>query len=213
MYEKGISPEWLQKGNKMQKFKELVKANRSYRGYDESRKVSREELMELVDCARFAASSVNRQPFQYYLAWEPEDVAKIQAQTHWAKGLPDLELPHKGMYPTAFIVILQDTERFPATARYQRDVGIVAQTMLLAATEMGLGGCMIGFFSPAKVKETLGLGDHMEPMLIVAIGKPAENIVLTEISGEESTAYYRDENDVHYVPKRRLEDIILPAEK
>lgn len=192
--------------------KDLVKANRSYRGYDESRRVTKEELMEMVDCARLAASSVNQQPLQYYLAWEKEEVDRIQPLTGWAKGLPELTLPHKGMCPTAFIVICQNKQIYESLARFQKDVGIAAQTILLAATEMGLGGCMIGSFSAGSVAEALNLPEHLAPLLVVAIGKPAEKIVLTEAQRGESVAYYRDENDVHYVPKRKLEDLILTKE-
>ncbi len=191
------------------KVKELVKANRSYRGYDESRAVTREELLELVDCARLTASTVNLQPLRYYLAYEKETVARIQKLTKWAKGLPELELPHPGKYPPAFIVICQDTRVWDNTARFQRDVGIAAQTMLLAASEMGLGGCMIGSFQAGRISRELELAEYLVPLLVVAIGKPAEQVVLTEIGSAESTAYYRDENDVHYVPKRRLEDIVV----
>lgn len=192
--------------------KDLVRANRSYRGYDESRRVTKEELLEMVDCARLAASSVNRQPLQYYLAWEKEEADRIFAVTKWAKGLPELTLPHKGKAPTAFIVICQNTQLGESLARFQKDIGIVAQTMLLAAAEMGLGGCMIGNFNAGQLKETLGLAEHLAPMLVVAVGKPDEEIVLTEIKPGESVDYYRDENDVHYVPKRRLEDLVLTAD-
>lgn len=190
-------------------FKDLVLKNRSYRGYDESRNITKEELLKMVDCARLTPSSVNGQPFKYYLAWEPEQVAAIQGMTKWARALPDMVLPHPGKCPTAFIVICQDTTFEKSLARYQKDVGIVAQTMLLAATEMGLGGCMIGNFGAATVKETLGLAEGLAPMLIVAIGKPDEEIVLTEVGEDGATSYYRDEKDMHYVPKRSLEDIIL----
>jgi len=192
--------------------KDLVRISRSYRGYDESRAVTKEELMELVECARLAPSSVNRQPLKYYLAWEKEEVGRIQAVTRWAKGLPELTLPHPGKCPTAFIVICQDTKISDSMARFQKDIGIVAQTMLLAAAENGLGGCMIGNFSAVELKKVLGLPENLAPMLIVAIGKPDEEIVLTEIAGGESVDYYRDEHDVHYVPKRRLEDLVITAE-
>ncbi len=188
-------------------FKDLVKRNRSYRGFDESRKITKEELLEFVDCARLTASSVNKQPFKYYLAWEKDQVDQIQAMTKWAAALPQLTLPHEGMHPTAFIVICQDTKI--AAGPFLKDVGIVAQTMLLAAVDQGLGGCMIGNFSPDAVKKALGLAEELTPLLIVAFGKPAETVVLTEVGEDGKTAYYRDENDVHYVPKRRLEDIIL----
>ena len=190
-------------------FKDLVKKSRSYRGYDESRKISREELADFVDCARYAPSSVNRQPFRYCLACEPEQLEKIQPLTGWARGLPEKRLPYPGTRPTAFIVICQETEWEPDLTRFAKDVGIVAQTILLAATEQGLGGIMIGNFSPERLSAALELPAHLVPMLIVAIGKPDETVVLTEAAPGESLNYYRDENDVHYVPKRRLEDVIL----
>ena len=46
-------------------------------------------------------------------------------------------------------------------------------------------------------------------MLIVALGKPDEKVVITDVPKDGDIGYYRDEDDVHYVPKRRLEDIVL----
>ena len=189
--------------------KDLVKKNRSYRGYDESRRVRREELAAFVDCARFAPSSVNRQPFMYYLACEQAQLDLIQPLTGWARALPQMRLPHPGKRPTAFIVICQNTDWEADLGRFRTDVGIVAQTILLAATEAGLGGIMIGNFSPQKLSAALDLPANIAPLLIVAVGKPDETVVLTEANPGESLDYYRDENDTHYVPKRRLEDILL----
>lgn len=189
--------------------KDLARANRSYRGFDESHAISRETLKDLVDCARLAPSSVNAQPFKYALVYEKAAVAKVQACTKWARALPEMTLPHPHLRPTAFIVICQDLTIGDSIPRYQKDVGIVAQTILLAAVEQGLGGCMINNYSAVGVREALVLPDHMQPVLIVALGKPAETIVLTEVGDDGKTAYYRDENDVHYVPKRALDDIIF----
>ena len=188
--------------------KELVKQSRSYRGYDESRKITREELAELVDCARFAPSSVNMQPFRYYLACEKEQLETIQPLTGWARALPEKRLPYPGHRPTAFIVICQETEWQDNLNRFLKDVGIVAQTMLLAAAEKGLGGIMIGNFSPEKISAALELPAHLVPLLIVAFGKPDEEIRIVEVT-DDRTNYYRDENDVHYVPKRSLQDELL----
>lgn len=190
-------------------FKDLVKKSRSYRGYDELYQMTREDLIDLADCARFAPSSINAQPFRYYLAWEQETVKKIQPLTGWARALPQLQLPHEGMCPTGFIVICQDMNLGQSLPRYQKDVGIVAQTILLAAAEKGYGGCMIGNYSAKAVQDTLELPEHLSPVLIVALGKPKEEIVLTEAAEGEDIKYFRDENDVHYVPKRKLEDIIV----
>ena len=190
-------------------FLELVAKSRSYRGYDPDRRLTREELERFVACARLAPSSVNRQPLKYYLAWEEEQAAAIQPLTGWAAALREHRLPHPGHCPPAFIVICQDTALAPETDRYLKDVGIVAQTMLLAAAEQGLGGCMIGSFPQRKLAEVLHLPEGVLPMLVVAFGKPDETVVLTDAEPDGSVTYYRDENDVHYVPKRRLEDLIL----
>lgn len=190
-------------------FKDLVKQNRSYRGYDFTRKVTREELVDFVDCARLSASSINAQPFRYFLAYEDDVVARIQPLTGWARALPQLNLPFEGTNPSAFIVICQDLNIGESIPRYQKDVGIAAQTILLAAAEKGLGGCMIGNYSAAAVKDELKLADNLAVVLIIAIGKPNEEIVITEINEGDNVQYYRDNNNVHYVPKRKLEDIIL----
>ena len=189
--------------------KDLVLKNRSYRGFDESVRISRETLEGFVDCARLCPSSVNKQPLKYFLTWEPEEVEKVQGLTKWARALPEMVLPHPGKRPTGFVVICQDKGIDENLNRYQKDVGIVAQTMLLAAVEQGLGGCMIGNFQAGEVMEVLGLPEEIRPLLIVAFGKPAEEIHLVDVPEDGNTNYYRDENDVHYVPKRTLADELL----
>lgn len=189
--------------------KELVIKNRSYRGFDENYSFTREQLESYIDLTRYTASSVNAQPLKYKIVYEKNEVEAVRPLTRWARALPDMVLPHPNMHATAFIIICQDTDISPNLARYQKDIGIVAQTITLAAVEDGLGGCMIGNFTPDEVKETLNLAENLTPMLIIALGKPAEEIVIKEIDNDESTKYYRDENDVHYVPKRKLKDILI----
>ena len=79
--------------------------------------------------------------------------------------------------------------------------------MLLRAVDLGLNGLMIGAFNKAVLKQEFAL--EMEPLLILAIGKGTEEIRLTTIPEGESHAYYR-ENGVHFVPKVRVDDLILP---
>lgn len=190
---------------------ELVRKNRSYRGYDETYLVSKEQLLDMVECARIAPSTVNKQPLKYYIAYKKEIVDKIQPLTHWAKALTR-EVPYKGHCPTAFIVICQDMEISPIVEGFLKDVGIVAQTILLRATEMKLGGCMIGSFDKAKLHDCLNLSNDIQPLLVLAIGKPDEKIVLEEVDVGDSTMYYRDDKDVHHVPKRKLKDIVFMNE-
>ena len=192
----------------MSKFKDLVLQNRSYRGYDNSSKQTKEELMALVDHARLMPAAKNAQPLKYFLAYEKEVVDQIQVHTKWAGLLADLNLPFEGTKPTSFIIVLQDTDIEPVLAQFQSDVGIAAATITLAAAESGLGCCMIGSYSAMGVKEVMKLPENLSPVLVIAIGKPDEKIVLTEAE-DGNVAYYRDENNVHYVPKRKLEDIIV----
>lgn len=190
-------------------FLEMNMKNRTYRGYDESYKISRETLEELVNLTRYAPASVNMQPMKYYLSYTEETNSIIQPLTGWARQLPGNNLPYPGHRPTGFIVILHDKNVAPNVARFSKDVGIVAQTIALGAVEKGLNIAMIGNFSPEKVKEALCLSDNFEVVLIIAIGKGDETIVITDAEAGQDIAYYRDENDIHYVPKRKLEDIIV----
>ena len=188
---------------------DLLQKNRSYRGYDETYRISRATLEALIDCTRYTASSVNMQPLKYFAASEPETVSRIQPLTHWAGKLKELHLPREGRRPTAFIIVCQDFSISDSPTMFQRDIGIAAQTILLAATEKGLGGCMIGSFEKGALKELLQLPAQIEPMLVLAIGKPDEAVLLTEVGPDGSTDYSRDETDRHYVPKRTLNDILL----
>ena len=190
-------------------FKEIVVKNRSYRGYDESRKITREELIDLVDCARLTPSAMNGLPFSYYVASEKEQLDIIQPLTKWAAALPQISLPHEGKCPTGFIVICQNMEVSENLQQYRTDLGIVAQTICLGAVAKDLGCCMIGNFNGKTLQGALGLSEQFFPLLVIAVGKPDEEIVIKEIEKGEPTKYYRDENDVHYVPKRKLEDILL----
>jgi len=192
----------------MSNFKDLVLKNRSYRGYDRSVKQTRDELMALVDHARLMPAARNAQPLKYFLAHEAEIVSQIQQHTRWAGALPDLYLPFANTEPTSFIVVLQDTAIEANLAQFQNDVGIVGATITLAAAEVGLGCCMIGAYSAVGVKEVMQLPENLSPVLVIAIGKPGEEIILVDAIDGEIT-YYRDEANVHYVPKRRLEDIIV----
>lgn len=188
--------------------KELLKKDRSYRGFDHSVKFDRAYLEKLVEVTRYCASSMNIQPLKYAIAYEDSTVDAIQQQTRWARQIPDNDLPHKGKEPTAWIAICQDTDIDKNLNRFGRDVGIVAEAMLLQATEDSFGGIMIGSFNAGKISEILSLPEHLHPLLLVAIGKPDDQIVLEDVR-DDHWLYYRDGDDVHHVPKRTLKDILI----
>ena len=189
--------------------KDLVQKNRSYRGFDENYTFTKEELEEYIDLARICPSGANLQGLKYHLVYEKEAAEELLPFTHFAAQLPELGLPRKGSHPTAYIVICQDMNITDNPNRLQKDIGIVAQTMLLYAAENNLGGLMIGNFELGNVKKVCKLPDNLSPVLLIALGKPTEKIVLVDVDESGNTNYYRDENDVHYVPKRKLSDVIV----
>ena len=189
--------------------KDLIKKNRSVRGYDNSRDVTIEELREMVDCARLSASSVNMQPLKYILVNTVDGKARVLKQVSFAAKLSTLKLPHRGSEPMAYIVICQDEQISKSETGFLRDVGIAAQSITLAATELGLGACMLGYFSPDKLRQAIDLSENLKPLLVISLGKSVEDVRIVEIEEGESTDYYRDEAGIHYVPKRKLDDVII----
>ncbi len=189
--------------------KDLVKRNRSYRGFDESFKVDEETLTELIDIARLTASGANAQPLKYHPIFKEEEVKKMNSLTRWGKMLTNMTLPHPGQFPTAYILMFVDTDICKEPKNADADLGIAAQTIMLAAVEKGLGGCMIANFDKEAAFEAFSHKPNHRPMLALAIGKPIETVKLVDVNEDGSTKYYRDDRDVHYVPKRKLEDILI----
>ena len=188
--------------------KELIKSSRSYRSFDPTALISREQLTEFVECARFSPSSRNLQALKFRLVTDTDECDKVLANTRWAGLLSHLEIPPKGHAPVAYIVICIDTSLTDTLAPFQRDVGICAQSILLAATEAGFGGCMIGNFAANEVKSALNLAEQLAPQLVIALGKPDETVKLVDPAADGSVTYYR-EGGVHYVQKRPLKEIVL----
>ena len=192
--------------------KDLIIKNRSCRGYDSSYVMSREDLLELVDAARLSGSTTNRQQIRFYIADDKELVEKILPLTRWGGLFKDRHLPYEGKRPSAFIVVCVDKTVCPPAYSEEWapfDIGIACQSMLLTATEKGLAGLMIGNVKFDELKALLQLPEELEPRLVVAFGKPDEEIKIVDVPADGNVNYYRDENDVHYVPKRALKDLII----
>lgn len=188
--------------------RDLVIENRSVRAFDEGVRIPGIVLREYVDVVRLTASARNAQPLKYRLVYKPEEAEAFFALTRWAGYITDMKLPPDGQHPVAFIVICHDTEVDPHPENFQVDVGIAAQTITLAAVEDGYNACMIGSFSKDKASELLGLSENLKPQLVIAIGKGAESPILCDVK-DGDTKYFRDKAGVHFVPKRRLEDIVI----
>jgi nitroreductase len=187
-------------------FRDLVLADRSYRRFVEDEPISESTLRDLVDLARCTASAGNMQPLKYILSWTRERNDLIFPTLAWAGYLKDWPGPEPGERPSGYVIILGDRR---VCEKVNHDHGIAAQTILLGAAELGYGGCMIGSVDRDALRGTLSIPEHYSILLVLAIGKPAETVVLEDVGADGSIKYYRDSDGVHHVPKRKLEDIII----
>ncbi len=186
--------------------KDLVQKSRSYRRFFQDVPVSRAQLLQLVDLARFAPTGSNRQPLRFYVLNEPEKNTLLFQNVTWAGQLKGWGGPAEGERPNGWILILSDKEISPNPGI---DHGIAAQTILLGATELGLGGTMFGSVKKDIVKKALSIPEKYELLLAIAIGKPKEKVVVDAVGPDGATAYWREANGTHHVPKRKLEELIL----
>jgi nitroreductase len=171
--------------------KELITKNRTCRRFYQDVSISQDTLRDLVDLARLSASGNNVQPLKYILSWEPEKNATIFPHVGWAGRLSDWDGPAEGERPAAYIIILLDKEIAESAGV---DHGIAAQSIMLGATERGFGGCMMGSVKRKPLREALDIPERYDILLVREDGDPA---------------YWRDEDGVHHVPKRALDDIIV----
>ena len=185
---------------------EMVLKTRSYRRFDQGKAIKAETLVELVDTARQAGSAANRQPLKYIVCAEPATNAKLFAHLRWAGYLQGWGGPVEGERPTGYIIVLTDTEINKEAAT---DVGIAAQTIMLGATEVGLGGCMLGAIDRDEIRKLFSVPERHAISLVLALGVPVEQVVLEPVGPDGDIKYYRDGKQVHHVPKRTLDEVLL----
>lgn len=190
------------KGGSME-IREIVSKNRSYRRFYNEKKITKEELVELVDIARLTPSAANRQPVKYMVVADEERNAKVYETLGWAGYLKDWDGPEKEERPTGYILILTKKD-----VKADVDEGIISQTIMMAAVEKGMGGCILGNIKREKLMENLNIDEEYKVDLVLAIGYPKEEVKIVDIK-DNDIKYYNDENKIHYVPKRKLEEVLM----
>lgn len=182
-------------------FRDLVLKCRSYRRFYQDERIEIETLRELVDLARLSASGGNQQPLKYRLSCDAKSNAVIAALVGIGGNPPE------GERPSAYIVILGDKKI--REGGFGCDHGIAAQSIMLGAAEKGLGGVIIGNVKRDELRQAMTIPDHLEILLVLAIGKPKETAVIDPVGPDGALRGYWDENKVRHVPKRTLNDIIV----
>lgn len=189
--------------------RELIIKNRSYRRFVQSEKISVEQLTQWVELARYSASGRNAQPLKYILNNEEDVNKQIFECLAWAGYLTDWKGPAEGEQPVAYITMLHDTR---ISDKYFCDDGIAAQSILLGAVEAGFGGCIIASVNRGKLRNILHLPEYLEIIQVLALGKPAEKVVIDDVV-DDNIKYWRDGQSVHHVPKRTMDELIVNFEK
>lgn len=186
---------------------ELVKKNRTYRRFYEDTPISTNQLEAWIDLARLTSSGGNLQALKYVISADGEKNAQIFSHLRWAGYLRDWPGPVEGERPAAYVVMLLDKN---ISSNPSWDHGLACQSILLGAVEEGFGGCMFGAIDRKGLAKVLEIPEQYEILLVMALGKPKEEVVLEELADPKNVKYWRDEQGVHHVPKRKLEDLILP---
>jgi nitroreductase len=184
----------------------LVRKSRSYRRFDQDHQIAGETLRELVQLAQYSPTGNNLQPLKFWLSNRPEMNRVVFPHLGWAGSLKDWDGPAEGERPSAYIIILGDKQ---IKANFGVDHGIAAQSIMLGATERGLGGCMLGAVQRKGLRQALAIPELYEILLVLALGKPTETVVTEPLGEEGQVKYYRDSEGVHHVPKRSLVDLIV----
>lgn len=185
--------------------KDLVLRNRSFRRFHEDYVIDSVLLRELMELARLTPSAANRQPLKFILSNTDDKNMKIFETLAWAGYLKDWDGPKPGERPSAYIIVLGDSE---IVKDFSVDPGIVMQTILLGATEKGLGGCIFGSVKRKLLSENLEIPERYQILYVIALGKPNEKVVIEDIS-EDNIKYWRDNDSIHHVPKRTIDELIL----
>ena len=192
------------KGTNM--LRDLIMKSRSYRRFWQEVAVEYDELRQLADLGRLSPSAGNVQPLRYVLSCDPKKNALVFQNLSWARFIDNWRGPPEGERPSAYIIILEDKQ---VEHPLHCDHGIAAQSILLGATEKGLGGCIIGAINKPNLQEVLNIPDRYEILVVLALGEPREKVVVERLDGDGCTKYWRDSEGVHHVPKRSLDDVIL----
>ena len=188
---------------------DLIKKNRSFRKFHQNHALNVETLTDLVDLARLSASAANLQPLRYILSADSQKNAQIFSCLGWAAYLKDWKGPEEGEKPSGYIIVLSDSEKANDFVGY--DCGIASQSILLGAREKELAGCMVASINRQQLRSLLNIDARFKILLVIAIGKPKEEVVIEPVGSDDNIRYWRDETGVHHVPKRNLKDIIIDS--
>lgn len=187
--------------------KDLLIRNRSYRRFHQETRMNESDLKELVEAARISPSARNDQPLKYILVHSKSACETLFPSCAWAGYLIDWDGPAEDERPTAYIILLNDIW---ISKDARTDAGIACQSILLRAVEKGFGGCILGTLQRENIRRNFGIAPQFKILYVIALGKPSETVLIEKMK-DNNTHYYRDNKNIHHVPKRALSEIIIDS--
>lgn len=155
---------------------ECLFTRRSIRQYDSEKKVSKEEIEEILRAASYAPSAHNKQPWEFLIIEDKEVMAGLRTIQPWTSFAKNA---------SCVVVVCGNTdEAFHRQKENESwnyadiDCALATQNLLLACHAKGLGACFCGA-SPMPLiieglRKYLNLPENIRPLAIVPIGYPAE---------------------------------------
>lgn len=179
-----------------------ILSRRSIRRFQQ-KQIDVDVLKKIVNAGRLAPSAANLQPLKYYIVNEKKLCSKIFKTLGWAGYITPKWAPSENERPTAYIIVLVTDIN---NKYYLRDVGFASENIVLAAEAENIGSCILCKIDREKIRDILKIPKNLDVDSVVALGYKAEQPVVEDMT--ESVKYWRDENMVLHVPKRKLEEII-----
>lgn len=152
---------------------EIIQRRRSIRKFLD-RPVEREKVEACVEASRLAPSADNVQPWRFLVVDDPELRGRLG------------EAAFSGIYricrfvakaPVVIVILAHPDvvanklgKAVQGTQYYLLDIGIAGEHLVLAATEMGLGTCWIGWFSKRGVRKLLDIPRKYDVVAMIALG-------------------------------------------
>ena len=182
---------------------EIIIKRRTIRRFKQE-EVSENILNKLANAGRLAPSGANLQPLEFIIVNETESVDKVFPALKWAGYIAPAGNPPEGMRPMAYIIVLINTEI--RSQGGEVDAAAAIENMILTALEDGIGSCWLGAIDRDQLRKIFKIPQKYRVDSVLALGYPDESPVVEEAT--DSIKYWKDENGILHVPKRKLSDIV-----
>ena len=182
---------------------DLIISRRSVRQF-KSEPIPREDLERMINAARLAPSAANLQPLEFVAVEDKKICERIFPCLKWAAYIAPEGDPKIGQEPTAYIIVLVNSE--VRDKGFEWDSGAGVENILLTAWEKGIGSCWLISVDKKRLREILNIPEHLKIDSVIALGYPAEKPVVEEYV--DSVKYLKEKSSQFHVPKRKLQDML-----